>query len=54
MPEFVWQWTDGLFKVTTSRIEDAEQALRRGVLGCWSSCVVVGDRGVDNLFLGGV
>ncbi len=32
MPEFIWQWTDGLMKVTTTKTEVAEKALRAGFL----------------------
>jgi len=32
MPEFIWQWTDGLLKVTTSKVEVAERALKEGFL----------------------
>lgn len=32
MPEFIWQWTDGLLNVTTSKVEVAERALKEGFL----------------------
>jgi hypothetical protein len=32
MPDFIWQWTDGLMKVTTTKTEVAEKALRAGFL----------------------
>lgn len=32
MPDFLWAWTEGPGKVYTSRVEDAEKALRAGFL----------------------
>jgi len=32
MPNFLWQWSDGTMKITTTKVDVAEQALRAGYL----------------------
>jgi hypothetical protein len=32
MPDFIWQWQDGIMKITTTKTDVAEKALRAGFL----------------------